>query len=270
MRLILDALDREKVLSEPYPHFHVPEALDPEDYERLLGGLPTIEAMKAANPNYTTASKMLTMNEGQMRASDAVGQGLKDFLDLHLSEQYVSQLLDVYEHHIKDYYPKFFSRGLNKTLSQSASLTITNPDWAHRESTNRYAHIDNSKVFSVLLLYLRHPEDDSTGGEFQISRHQGRFRGFNLSPKLDDGRELDDSSIELVRDFPYQGNSAVCFMNSINSVHGVGLRSASLYPRWALNINVHAPEALFDPFQEAGVGFRIRRKAHNVMARLWG
>jgi hypothetical protein len=103
-------------------------------------------------------------------------------------------------------------------------------------SSVRTTHVDaGNKLFSGLF-YMRTPEDRSTGGDLTLSRFAERYRGKDERFALFKGPYVDDSHVEVVRTVPYAANTLVLFINSLDSLHGVTVRSETPHPRLFVNL----------------------------------
>lgn len=80
------------------------------------------------------------------------------------------------------------------------------------------------------LFYLRHPDDDSQGGDLELYKYKtNNFKYYGQ-------RFIQDKYIEKVKTIKYERNTLVIFLNSINSIHGVSNRSVTNHPRLFVNI----------------------------------
>ena len=59
------------------------------------------------------------------------------------------------------------------------------------------------------------------------------------------GRKVDPDDIKKVDHVPYKRNTMVCFLNSLNSLHGVTPREFPTHTRRYINIDGHIVEKLF-------------------------
>jgi hypothetical protein len=81
---------------------------------------------------------------------------------------------------------------------------------------------------------MPYPNDDSTGGEFQIHRSVGQIKRVNKNG----GRELEvENQGSIVKSVPYKRNTFVMFCNnSSNSVHSVSKRENATLHRRSVNV----------------------------------
>jgi hypothetical protein len=101
------------------------------------------------------------------------------------------------------------------------------------ETTSRTPHLDNPMEIFAGLLYMPHPDDTGTGGEFQLHRSEGRIRDVNK--KL--GRQvLSENDGGVVKTVPYKRNTFAMFLNVPNAIHGVSLRQNPT--QWRRSVNI--------------------------------
>ncbi len=85
-------------------------------------------------------------------------------------------------------------------------------------SSSRGPHLDTPNRIYSGLFYLRHPEDDSTGGDLQL------FRWKDGPVSWIDAYELPPDRVECVATIPYRPNLLVFFPQGIDAIHGVSAR----------------------------------------------
>lgn len=104
----------------------------------------------------------------------------------------------------------------------------------------RGPHLDCPRKLFVGLLYFRDDADDSEGGDLEFYCVKGEG-----TAKLDAGRTGQRDDFELVKSVPFKGNVLVLFLNSPEALHGVSIRSRTMYPRIFLNLLGELKENLF-------------------------
>lgn len=197
---------------------------------------------------------------------DKVASLWREFLAYHASDEFVSKVISLFEDHIPKcgsrlyqeiqrprwirslYRPRDKNGGRLFPLTQPLSwLGVT--DWLNdfrhphnldvrgratlslntpvREQTSvRGPHVDSMHKCYVGLFYLRHPDDQSTGGDLELFRWKtGRQR--TRWP----GR-ISADDVEIIETVPYRPNTFVVFLNTSDAIHGVSVRSESEVPRY--------------------------------------
>lgn len=93
----------------------------------------------------------------------------------------------------------------------------------------RGPHVDNPVEAYGCCFYMKHPEDESTGGDLVLYKWKGEKKFIGKA-------EVDDSLVEVDRVVPYGRNNGAMFLNGIDALHGVTPRSPTKYPRRYINI----------------------------------
>ena len=102
----------------------------------------------------------------------------------------------------------------------------------------RKPHVDQSKELFACLFYFKKPEDTGSDGGLNI------YRSID-SNQWGKGRNAVVDDIKVLDHIPYARNTLVCFLNTINSLHGVTPRENPKTIRRYVNIDGHVDEKLF-------------------------
>jgi hypothetical protein len=109
-------------------------------------------------------------------------------------------------------------------VRQDARIEINTPVRG-RPSSPRGAHLDSARRIFSCLFYMRAPEDDSEGGELLLYRWRAG------TSRRTDAYELTATEVEVAARIPYAANRLVIFPQSIDALHGVGLRQPTRFIR---------------------------------------
>lgn len=276
------------VTAEPYPHIVLADAVDEGLCRELIRGFPPLPVITggrkhASNERYSYPAVGATRDP---RVSDT----WRRFLEAHVSQAFLEQLLDVFGDSVRRLYPDFEHRfGRLSELRagvrsrddfDSADVLLDaqvclNTPVVDRATSVRGPHVDVPNKLFAGLFYLRHPDDESRGGELAVYRFRGDPGGFR-------GQFIGGRYVEVVERVPYHANLLVLLVNSVRSLHGVEERSPSPHPRCFLNLLGEVREPLFDldAHQQKdapeGAGWSPtpprdgrRRSAGNRLRRLW-
>ena len=104
----------------------------------------------------------------------------------------------------------------------------------------RTPHVDQSKELFACLFYFKKPEDTKEDGGLNVYRNTAGKQWRRVT-----GREAVAEDIEVVDHIPYKRNTMVCFLNSVDSLHGVTPRDNPTHIRRYVNIDGHIVEKLF-------------------------
>jgi hypothetical protein len=265
MRTLLSKVQASDVITEPFPHIVVKDALDEDLCAKLMAEYPSIDTLKQSRDNLptTTFSNVRfhylaedTFNDEQISST------WKEFIRLHSSSLFFQQFITLFKEPILKFYPNFeqeygsfdsLTSGIRKIDTFETSdvlldaLICVNTPVTHRPTSVRAAHIDFPDKLFVGLFYLRDPKDDSTGGDLELYKFKnGKPQGFRSNA-------LPSYAIEFCKEIKYERNVLVLFLNSIYSVHGVTVRSVTNYPRYFVNLVGEVKKPLFNnsKYQEA-------------------
>jgi hypothetical protein len=211
-------------------------------YESLAGSFPSLELIAGSGP--------LENNRAYRKAApEMIGRPeipaiWQDFLAYHSSKAFFDEFCDVWGADIAHRHPTLEEnfgkplrqftvgvRGSGKTedpqnvdhdLVLDCQVSVNSP--VTEVSSVRGPHLDSPRKLFNALLYFRHPDDRSTGGDLEFYR---------LKPGClpDQPNAIDPDLVELAHVVPYRANTLVMFINSPGALHGVSRRSATPVPR---------------------------------------
>ena len=225
------------VQTDPYPHVIIEDALPWDLYEKLEAEFPE-KTLLATDPfdngicYRLKADKLLSLT---------FESGLwRDFAEYHTSAEWFNEVNELFKPYMPGVLHKTFTeddlgaRGWadeNKNIWTDCQAVIHKPI---EEKSTRTPHIDNPMEMWAGLLYMPYPDDQSTGGEFQIYSTQSSVQKVDKKA----GRQIYDSDLgTVVKTIPYKRNTFVMFANnSPNTVHGVSLRQNATLNRRSVNI----------------------------------
>ena len=225
------------VQTDPYPHVVIEDALPWDLYENLEAEFPE-KTLLATDPfdngicYRLKADKLLSLT---------FESGLwRDFAEYHTSAEWFNEVNELFKPYMPGVLHKTFTeddlgaRGWadeNKNIWTDCQAVIHKPI---EEKSTRTPHIDNPMEMWAGLLYMPYPDDQSTGGEFQIYSTQSSVQKVDKKA----GRQIYDSDLgTVIKTIPYKRNTFVMFANnSPNTVHGVSLRQNATLNRRSVNI----------------------------------
>lgn len=237
---ILAKVSPSDIVAEPFPHVVVHDALDNDLYEEL----------EKTYPDFTTIvgqQKILNNMRYQIAASQLGKVTLnplwEEFVRYHVSEKFYREVIALFGSHIRRLYPRMEEK-LNKSLEDCGTAIRGDDNTAAdivldcqpglnapvtTPTRSRGPHVDSPYEIYASLLYMRSPQDDSTGGDLELYRYQREGFAFNNA-------ELDDCYTEKIGTVKYSRNTLVFFINSLSSLHGVTVRSRTAHCRRLVNI----------------------------------
>jgi len=264
---ILSRLSRERITFEPYPHAWTSEALEPAYYAELEAAFPSLERIAGAGPLPNNRPYRLPACEVfEDRAVPAVW---RCFFAYHCSGAFLREQVSLWRAAIEREYPDLEAR-FGKPLSEitadvrlcrqgslpenllenlradailDCQFVVNSP--VTRPSSVRGSHVDRPYKLFVALLYFRHPEDRSSGGDLRIERLR------TPGPRFDRRQHVDERCVECCAEIPYAPNTLVAWLNTARSLHAVTARSETPVPRRYLNFLTECyalrSETFFEP-----------------------
>jgi hypothetical protein len=221
------------VVKDPYPYFIIEDALPNEIYDQLEREWPE-QPLLATQPHDNGICYRLKADE--MLKPGVVSELWRKFTEYHTSIEFYNEVKYIFKDHITDIpnventlSPRGWDNG-NDMIGTDCQTVMHSPI----DFSSRTPHIDNPREIYAGLLYMPYPEDDSTGGEFQIHRSVGQIKRVNEIGGREVGVENQGS---IVKSVPYKRNTFVMFCNnSSNSVHSVSKRENATLHRRSVNV----------------------------------
>jgi hypothetical protein len=224
---------------EPFPHIVVPDALDADLYRQLCAGFPPFARIGWSDPEHAPASNSkFELSAAQIMADEEMPEAWRTFAALHSDRAFFDSVATSFRAH----WPTALRKALGGTLdghtmerlvrsrpraariALDARIEINCPVVADASSP-RGAHLDTPNRLYSGLFYLRHPEDDSRGGDLQLFRWKD-------GPVGDiDVFELPADKVECAATIPYRPNLLVFFPQRIDALHGVSVRQPTRHFR---------------------------------------
>ncbi len=252
MNSLLSHAQKIDVSSDPFPHIIITDPLEEEICLQLLSEYPDVNTI-TKEENYSS-NKRFSYSASEVFGNDNISPLWKQFVQVHTSNAFLSEVVGLFEEHIRLMYPCFEKeiRELNNLTSGvrkvdnfpdvdvllDAQICVNTPV-AGTPSSVRTAHVDKPNKLFAGLYYLRSLEDTSTGGDLEIYKFKDKPNHFR-------GEYIRDKYVEVVKTVKYQRNVLILFINSIYSVHGVTVRSKTNTPRYFFNLLGEVKQPLFD------------------------
>jgi hypothetical protein len=256
MQSVLARATKDHVVTDPFPHIIIENALDESLYRRLSDEFPPLKTF-VAQENRLANSKYAQMSEECLAKPD-ISPLWKDFIRHHTSAAFFGEVVTVFGDHLHAYFEevenalgkpfKDMTVGLRREEYLVPNMRFPHDvvldcqpqlDYSFTARPFRGPHVDSATELYAGLLYMREAGDDSTGGALALWRAKDESvvfpgsRSFRFDQK---GGVVDRDKLELVYEIPYRANCLVMFVNSWRSLHCAQTRSPTLYPRRAVNI----------------------------------
>ena len=103
-------------------------------------------------------------------------------------------------------------------------------------------HIDSERQLFAGLIYLRHPDDHSDGGDLILYERKSNCPKRFMSAS----RRIPMRYLSVAKKIKYESNKAIFFPNlPLKSIHSVSTRGKSLFDRRNINISIEIKAAQF-------------------------
>lgn len=261
--MLLGTSTAADVVTDPFPHLIVENALDADVYRELESHLPSLDLLKPEDRILNNTRVDLISSSGRAELPlEAANPQWREFLDLHASEAFVKRVMSIFGAHLPQVSKKMhqtwsgframndFRRPENLEIRGRATLALNTP--VQEPTSVRGPHVDSRHKCFVGLYYSRHPEDRSEGGDLELYRWKKGVKKRKWAGQI----AVDD--VDIVTTVPYQSNTLVIFLNTDDAVHGVSPRGKSTVPRYLSVLSgwlPSAPERAFgEGFTDAGAG----------------
>ena len=251
---VLQNFKPEHLKMEPFPYIHIPEVLPWDLYERLEREYPEEHCTAKQTMGFGT----IRYKQHEFDYENVVTPLWRDFAVYHTSKEFKDNLLRAFRTGITKLYPKgsvelrhfpedLYTKYIRANVSQRKSPEGSSVRMEMQFVMNaidqkqiRTPHVDQAKELFACLFYFKNPNDIKEDGGLNIYKNKegGQWKAIK-------GRKVDPDDIEKVDHVPYKRNTMVCFLNSLNSLHGVTPRDNPTHTRRYINIDGHIVEKLF-------------------------
>jgi hypothetical protein len=244
------------IVPEPFPHIVLPRAVEDGVCARLIEEFPPLDLI--AKGQGAKSNRRFDHRAFEALDDPRISPLWRETLAAHVSQAFLDQALQLFAGTIRQTYPRFEREfgelaGLRAGVRRvdtfesadvllDAQISLNTPVTTAPTSV-RAGHLDSHTKLFVGLLYLRHPDDDSTGGDLELYRYATKHPRFDGTPRYS---AIEADQIELVQTVPFEANILVFFMNSFQALHGVTPRSRTDVPRLFMNLIAEVREPLFE------------------------
>lgn len=243
---VLQRCTEANLFAAPYPHIMIEDALPEEYYTALEAALPDREALVAVEQR---DSNPLICSYSKARAN--VPPIWQDFLDYHVSPQFVNEVMG--------WASRFKSQLFGGVAFDEVAEVARNPANIGIRRVGKHKinadcqlvnnapgntllvgpHLDNPIEIYAALLYFRHPDDASEGGEFEVYACKPGFKTYGKD-------RFKHKYVALEKKVPYKRNTLAMFFNCPTACHGVTARVNAQHARRHVNIIGEYHKKLFD------------------------
>jgi len=242
---VTQTITKDDLIQDPCPYFSIREALPWSLYDQLVAQYPEQHMMQDGKTHFQ--ARRYRQHEFEPGTITTLWQ---DFVAYHNSREYKDRVLDLFAPAIARYYPAYQSawkdadviarhQGPGASQPAAIALEVQFVLNGQQETTVRTTHLDNSRELFAGLLYMRRPEDISTGGDIHV------YRKLVSDPGFTGIREVDPTQVVSAGSVPYLANHMILFLNTQDTLHGVTPRIGANCVRRYINIDAHQSHKLF-------------------------
>jgi hypothetical protein len=247
---LLASVSPSDIIREPFAHFVSKAALPPEIYRGLEASFPSAE-MILGRRSAMVENAAARLPAFKVLDNPAIATEWRDFFKIHTSAIFWADIVRVFGDSLRSTFPRLEERvgrpleefrigvrgaGPKVDLRLECQFVINTP--GTRTSSVKTPHVDKRQTLFAALYYFRDPADRSEGGDLELYRwqHTPRFLSYRMILPQD---------VTPVETVPYGPNTLACFVNSVQSVHGVTPRGPSVQPRRYINFIAELPFKAF-------------------------
>ena len=220
------------LLTDPYPHIIIEDALPEDVYNQLEKDWPTQQLLQTEPFDNGICYRL---KSDQMLKPGVVSDSWRQFAQYHTSENFYDEVKKIFGDVMPDIAkadktisPRGWDKGGDKIGSDCQTVMHKPVDFS-----SRTPHIDNPREIYAGLLYMPYDDDNSTGGDFQLHRQASNITEVNKNG----GRAVGDKAGDIVKTVPYKRNTFIMFCNnSTNTIHSVSARKNATRHRRSVNI----------------------------------
>lgn len=228
---------------DPFPYIYIPQVLPWDLYEKLEAEYPE----QHVTGKRTTGFKTIRYRQHEFDYENVVSNTWREFVNYNTSKEFKDELIKVFSDgiikHYNHLYTKYTTADVSprmKPTKDSIKMELQFVCNATDQVQIRTPHVDEARELFACLFYFKKPEDKIADGGLNIYK--------NISDKQwrrKKGREAVLEDIDVVDYIPYQRNAMICFLNTVDSLHGVTPRENPTSIRRYINISGHVDEELF-------------------------
>lgn len=234
----------DDLMQDPCPYFWIKDALPWNLYEQLAAEYPEQYMMR--DGKRTFQARRYRQHEFEPGTITPLWQ---EFVDYHTSREFKDRVLALFAPAIDRYHAAHHAGWLEAPVTArhdkpgvkqpgSIAMELQFVLNGQQETTVRTTHLDNARELFAGLLYMRRPEDTSTGGDIHV------FRKLVARPTYTGVREVDAAHVTSAGSVPYRANHMILFLNTEDTIHGVTPRIGATCLRRYINIDAHQDHRL--------------------------
>lgn len=259
---VLSRTAKADLVTYPYPHLVITEALEPRIFEQLSSQFPEDDIILNGR---TAKDTWFDYPACKVVADERVSPLWRDFFKYHTSKAFFDELVALAGPQMRQLRPDLEQRtgrrledfvvgmrpgGRGDPLADGADASMECQfylNYTHKPRVVRGPHVDRPSELFAMLLYFRRADDESSGADLEICEAAADLYPNPHAVKISTlPAEIDDSKVRTVKTATYAANTLVMFLNSAHSIHAVSPRTPTDVPRRHINFCCDVRFDLFD------------------------
>lgn len=240
VKSVIASLKTRRDHVQPFPYFV--GRLDEAYTEKLIENFPAPDDVVLGRE--IVSNKLYQRSAGEILGDDTVSPFWRSFFELHTSESFLNEIFLIFAPEIRRLYPQIARLPLkpgvrfrDKAPFQLDCQFAVNSPVAETGSV-RGPHLDDPKELYAGLVYMG-------GGELDIYRWKAE-RKFIGRAGMKKRAECDPDFVEKIETIECLPGTVVFFLNTPDSIHGVGVRQRGEGWRRYINIIGELEAPLFE------------------------
>jgi hypothetical protein len=243
------------VVVDPFPYIVIHDALPDAICDALISQYPALDALGVDGNENNSRWSVPAWHALQ---NPAIAKVWQDLVAYHSSAAFFDELVTLFGEHVVRQYPAVFpdiatlraqrlgvrERDSMETCDLLLDAQISGNTPVSDASSVKTIHIDSEHKLFTGLLYLRHPDDDSVGGDLNIVRFRPGLTPAQQRQRYD-GMFIADELTDHVTTVPYRRNTLLLFVNGLEALHGVTVRQPTAHLRLFMNLVCETRAKLF-------------------------
>ena len=264
MHNFFNTVVQPEIIQEPFPHLIIENALPDNLANELLESMPKFNDIKDKlfctayrfedNGNPIEGSKYLLRRSkiAQIQEFPEIWKHLIEFQSNKIS---IERWWQIFSKQISSYYPKQFEElkaaeswnyGIRSNDSATDHDFLVDAELVYHAPSSlttqeRGPHIKVRNKLMEFHYLLRHPNDDTKGGDFEIYKFKE-----NCFITYDSQQQIKNKNTLIpVKTIPYKHNQVIAWLNTPNTITAYSPRGPGIYPIHYMAAVFQLPKPLF-------------------------
>ena len=257
MNHVATNLTQADVRTDPFPHVVLDKVFDDQTYETMVNHLPDLKFFEEyfCPQDLRESHRGMRIWSRRLQEDHRIHSVFNEYFRAHTTERFYDAMVKLFEKQIGELYPQVLEE--REKRDTRAFFCFHTPTKSNSKPVRR-PHLDVPEQLFLVSVYVRHPEDQSTGGDLELYRYKKRFTGFDRGSSEGDPGTIRERQVERRATVPFRGNNGVIMLNSMNALHGVTPRTETPFLRCRLNVGAWFQTSLFNPAAHMTTSDRVR------------